>query len=190
MKQPAKTGKQTLVEEGTELKGTVKSTVPVVVNGSLDGQIDAPDLTVTESGAVLGTVKAEKLKSSGTLAGDIDADEVFLSGTVRSKTVIRARSLEVKLTPQRGKLEVTFGECDLEVGEDPATKEDIAKSTAAAEEETKSAEEKPADMDPSWSSPPATGNDSNGASAEPEEAKPNGKKDKKKEKPSQAPPPA
>jgi cytoskeletal protein CcmA (bactofilin family) len=112
--------KQTLVEEGTELKGTLKATCQVVVNGTIDGQIEAPELTINQSGAVLGIVKVQKLRSEGTLAGSIDAEDVYLSGTVRSNTMIRASKLEVKLTQERGKLEVTFGECLLDVGEDPA----------------------------------------------------------------------
>ena len=42
-----------------------------------------------------------------------------LSGRVRDKTVIRAQSLEVKLERTDGRLEVTFGECELAVGEAP-----------------------------------------------------------------------
>jgi hypothetical protein len=41
---------------------------------------------------------------------------------VKDQTVIRAKSLEVKLQPASGKMQVTFGECALDVGE-PATKE-------------------------------------------------------------------
>ena len=120
MEKAHQTVKQTLVEEGTELKGTLKSSCQVVVNGKIDGQIEAPSLTVTTTGTVLGTVRAQKLRSEGTLAGDIDADDVYLSGTVKSNTMIRAKKLEVKLGTERGKLEVSFGECMVEVGEDPA----------------------------------------------------------------------
>lgn len=113
-------GKQTTVEEGTEFKGTLSSTCPVVVRGTLDGDIKAPALTVAESGVVVGKVEAETIRSEGTLAGNVDADDVFLSGNVRSDTVIRAKTLEVKLRRDKAKLEVTFGECILEVGDEPA----------------------------------------------------------------------
>ena len=153
----SKSGKQTLVEEGTELKGTLKSSCQVVVNGSIDGQIEAPSLTVAESGTVLGTVRAKQLRSEGTLAGDIDADDVYLSGIVRSNTVIRARKLEVKLQPERGKLEVTFGECLLEVGEDPAhvqAEEPEAKTNRVDETAlVRPLEARPSEG-PSWSEPP------------------------------------
>jgi cytoskeletal protein CcmA (bactofilin family) len=153
----SQTGKQTLVEEGTELKGTLKSTCQVVVNGRIEGQIEAPALTVTATGAVLGTVRAQKLRSDGTLAGDIDAEDVYLSGTVKSNTLIRAKKLEVKLAPERGKLEVTFGECMVEVGEDPAQATEQKSETAivAATPATSvlAASALGGDREPRWSEP-------------------------------------
>ena len=124
----SKTPKQTLVEEGTEFKGTLKSSCAVVVNGTIDGEVDAPEITITRSGAVLGALKAKKVRSQGTLSGNVDAGDVFLSGSVRSNTVIKAKSLEVKLgSSEKGSLEVTFGDCNLEVG-DPPRDEDTANS--------------------------------------------------------------
>jgi cytoskeletal protein CcmA (bactofilin family) len=112
--------KQTLVEEGTELTGTLRSTCPVVVNGTIDGEFEAPELTVTRAGAVLGTIKVEKLQSDGTLSGNIDAKDVYLAGIVKPSTVIKARTMEVKLGAESGrKLEVMFGECAIEVGDEP-----------------------------------------------------------------------
>jgi cytoskeletal protein CcmA (bactofilin family) len=158
--------KQTLVEEGTELKGTLKSSCQVVVNGTIDGQIEAPSLTITETGTVLGSVKAQKLRSEGTLAGDIDADDVYLAGTVGSNTVIRAKRLEVKLAPERGKLAVTFGECIMDVGEDPAIVKEPLPEPAKAAPVAPALPEEPAPVaaeggrspaaveEPSWSEPP------------------------------------
>src|ERR1700742_2385750 len=148
------TVKQTLVEEGTELKGTLKSSCQVVINGKVDGQIEAPALTITASGTVLGTVRAQKLRSEGTLAGDIDADDVYLSGTVRSNTMIRAKKLEVKLAPEKGKLEVSFGECMVEVGEDPAHAADKPAPVAQAAQTTAlAAPMAPLDREARWSEP-------------------------------------
>ena len=114
--------KKTLIEEGTTFKGSVSSTCAVVVRGSIDGDVAAPSLTVAASGSVHGTVKVGAMRSEGALAGEFDADVVLLSGSVKDQTVIRAKSLEVKLQPASGKMQVTFGECALDVG-DPATKE-------------------------------------------------------------------
>jgi cytoskeletal protein CcmA (bactofilin family) len=117
--EPSK-NKQTLVEEGTEFKGTLKSSCPIVVNGIIDGEVDAPEITVTRSGAVLGTLKATRVRSQGTLSGKVEAADVFLSGAVKSNTSIKAKRLEVKVGSEKGQIEVTFGECNIEVGDTPA----------------------------------------------------------------------
>ena len=109
-------GRKTLVEEGTQFKGSLTSDCPIEVKGRVEGDLSAPALSVSTSGAVHGKVKVGEMKSQGELAGEFDADVVQLSGTVKDNTVIRAKSLEVKLTPANGKMQVIFGECELEVG--------------------------------------------------------------------------
>ncbi len=126
--------KKTYVEEGTEFVGTLRAKCPVVVKGSLEGDLEAPAVSVTSTGRVTGNVKAKRVESEGVLAGAIDADEISLAGSVKSNTVIRARSLEVKLGVEKGKLEVTFGECIVEVGDMPS-----ADDRPDAREETKAA---------------------------------------------------
>jgi cytoskeletal protein CcmA (bactofilin family) len=114
-------GRRTLVEEGTQFKGSMSSDCPIDVKGRIEGDLAAPALSVSASGAVHGKVKVGEIKSEGELAGEFDADVVQLSGSVKDNTVIRAKSLEVKLTPANGKMQVIFGECQLEVGsEQPA----------------------------------------------------------------------
>jgi cytoskeletal protein CcmA (bactofilin family) len=121
-------GRKTLVEEGTQFKGSMSSDCPIEVKGKIEGDLTAPALSVSASGAVHGKVKVGDIKSEGELAGEFDADTVQLSGTVKDNTVIRARSLEVKLTPANGKMQVIFGECQLEVGSEQPAKETAAKS--------------------------------------------------------------
>lgn len=128
-REATKAEKHTLVEQGTEFKGTMKSSCPVVVNGRIEGELTAPELDVTVSGTVQGTIKAERLSSRGVLSGNVDAGDLFLSGSIGSKTVIKAKNLEVKLTPEAGRMELTIGECTLDVGDEP-TKERRADSNA------------------------------------------------------------
>jgi cytoskeletal protein CcmA (bactofilin family) len=130
--------KQTTVEEGTEFKGTLHSTCQVMVRGVVDGDLTAPTVIVSETGTVVGNVKAQSIQSAGVLAGRVDADDVYLSGSVRSDTVIRAKTLEVKLHSSN-KVEITFGECILDVGEDPAAEtSDSDKASSAASKPTTS----------------------------------------------------
>lgn len=109
---------QTVLGEGTEFEGSIRSQCPITVSGNLRGDVSAPALTVTPSGSVHGHIKVSDLKSEGQIAGDIDAENVDLSGQVSDQTTIRAASLQVKLSQNgaSGKLQVSFGNCDLHVG--------------------------------------------------------------------------
>jgi cytoskeletal protein CcmA (bactofilin family) len=137
-------GRKTLVEEGTTFKGSLSSNCPIEVKGRIEGDVNAPALSVSASGAVHGKVKVGEIRSQGELAGEFDADVVQLSGTVKDATIIRAKSLEVKLNPAEGKMQVIFGECSLEVGADAAAAETVVRApVAAAIESTKSASVRP-----------------------------------------------
>lgn len=121
------TGKRTLVEEGTTFKGSLTSSCPVLVKGAIEGDLTTPSLTVASTGSVSGKVKADELKSDGEISGEFDVDKVQLSGTVKDNTVIKAQTFEVKLNVP-GKMQVVFGECQLEVGETPTREKQDAKA--------------------------------------------------------------
>ena len=111
--------KKTLVEEGTEFKGSLVSKCPVAVNGRVEGEVHAPSLTVAPSGGVFGKMRIGQITSEGEIAGEVEAESVLLSGRVSNNTIIRAKTLEVKPVADSAALRVTFGDCVLEVGEEP-----------------------------------------------------------------------
>ncbi|MBI5016119.1 MAG: polymer-forming cytoskeletal protein [Deltaproteobacteria bacterium] len=116
----SKTVRESVVAQGTSIRGTVTSECPVTVSGAVDGELTAPALVVTDSGSVSGKVTVDELTSSGELSGTIDAGILQLSGRVCENTAIRAKSLEVKLSSAGSeKLQVVFGSATLEVGPDP-----------------------------------------------------------------------
>jgi len=133
------TGKHTLVEEGTEFKGTMSSSCPIVVMGKVEGDVAGPVIHVTPSGVVSGVVKVKQLRSDGELAGEVEADTVEISGRVRDRTVIRARSLEVSLSVQKGGMQVVFGECELAVGDEPNKEAAVAAALSSPAEAAKPA---------------------------------------------------
>ncbi len=133
-KKVATSEKKTVVEEGTEFKGTLSSKCPVVINGRMDGEVTAPSMLVSSSGAVKGKVKVGDIRSEGEIAGEFDADTVVLAGKVNNKTIIRAKSLEVKLASDKDKLQVSFGNVSLEVGDSlPKTMTPSANSNGNAQ---------------------------------------------------------
>src|SRR5690606_4136248 len=129
-----------------EFRGKLSSKCPVVVRGQVDGEIEGPSLHVSGTGSVTGKVKVGELRSEGTIGGEFDAESIQLAGTVKDKTVVRARSLEVKLQPPSGRMQVTFGECELSVGEVPS-KEDAVSAAQAKETPTANADVKAAGKD-------------------------------------------
>ena len=121
--------KRTLIEEGTELKGTLTSSCPIVVHGPGREADDRPvGRGHRDRRALSGKAKVNELRSRGELAGEFDADIVELSGRVRDKTIIRAKTLEVRLQREEGRVEMVFGDCELAVGDAP----DKAKAIAGA----------------------------------------------------------
>ena len=114
-----KSEKKTIVEEGTSFKGTLASSCAIDVRGKIEGEIETPSLTVSKSGAVHGRAKVGSVRSEGELSGEFDADSVELAGRVLDNTIIRARSFEVKLSVQRGKMQAIFGQCELAIGDEP-----------------------------------------------------------------------
>ena len=112
--------KRTLVEDGTSFSGSMTSTCPVVVKGRIEGEVEAPALSISQSGSVQGRAKVGQIQSEGAIAGEIDADSVNLSGSVMDNTVIKAKTLEVRLNaPEDRKMQVTFGNCEISAGEAP-----------------------------------------------------------------------
>jgi cytoskeletal protein CcmA (bactofilin family) len=107
--------KRTLVEEGTRFKGSLTSTCPILVQGAVEGEVEGPALTVSATGAVSGKIATGALKSEGKIAGDFDVESAQVAGTVENNTVIRASSLDLKLTVVTGKVQLTFGPGDRDV---------------------------------------------------------------------------
>jgi cytoskeletal protein CcmA (bactofilin family) len=174
--------KRTLIEEGTELKGKLSSKFPIVVMGHVEGDVSGPAVQVTETGVVAGRMKVTALKSRGEVAGEIDADEIRLSGRVRDKTVLRAKTLEVLLERAEGKTEVVFGDCEIEVGEAPDKAAAIRAATSRPQQMASSSlpADLPVAVSPEAPSPEAgpgtssqeTASPDQGASAVPERIEP------------------
>jgi cytoskeletal protein CcmA (bactofilin family) len=124
--------KKTIIEEGTEFKGTLAASCPILARGRIEGEITGPALEVTDTGVVAGQVKVTELRSRGELAGRFEADEVMLSGRVRDATVIVAKALEV--TPARANaVAVELDDCELQIGDLPSKEQAIRDAMAAGQ---------------------------------------------------------
>jgi len=124
----------TLVEEGCHLSGSLSTNTPLVVRGALNGSISAPSLTVTEDGSVEGKVRVGHMISDGVLGGEFEADVIVVAGIVKSHTVVRAKSIEVR-RPSGEATGGMFGECVLDIGDAPSREAALTASLSAAARE-------------------------------------------------------
>ncbi len=123
--------RQTIVEEGSEFSGKLNSKVNILAHGRLEGELTAPALSISTTGAVHGKVRVTSLESQGEISGDLEADTMRLAGAVRDNTVLRAKTLEVRLSGETGARQVVFGECELQIGEAPDDEKGAAKKPSA-----------------------------------------------------------
>ncbi len=110
--------KRTVIENGTEFDGSITSECAILLSGKVRGELSAPTLEVSSSGTLDGQVVVTELRSEGEISGDIEAETIELSGSVSDRTVIKANTLEVKLNQPGNGLQVTFGNCEIQVGQD------------------------------------------------------------------------
>ncbi len=114
-------GKQMVIDSGTELDGSIRSRSDVLIVGTVKGELEAPALTVDPAGSMRGMVRVDRLVSEGEISGEISARSVELSGKVGDHTVIRADTLEVRPSQPPRHPTATFGRCELHVGDSRAT---------------------------------------------------------------------
>ena len=98
----------TIVEEGTHFRGDFISGCPIVVNGRIEGDVTAPAVIVTASGALRGKVEAKTISSTGSVAGVLEADAIELSGAIARDTIIRAQRLNLDVESTSGRIELAF----------------------------------------------------------------------------------
>ena len=98
----------TIVAEGTHFRGDFNSRCPMIVNGRIEGDVKAPAVTVTPSGALQGKVEAKRISCSGSVAGVLEADAIELSGAIARDTIVRAQRLNLDVESTSGRIEIAF----------------------------------------------------------------------------------
>ena len=100
----------TIVEEGTDFRGEFTSRCPVIVHGRIEGDVKAPAVTVTTSGALQGKVEAKTIRCKGSVAGVLEADVIELTGAIARDTIVRAQRLNLDVESTSGRIELAFNQ--------------------------------------------------------------------------------
>ena len=89
-------GVASLLAADLSITGDVVSAGPVRLDGSLDGDIRAPQLTVAAGARVSGRIEAETARIDGTVNGHLDARDVLLSRTANVTGDILHQNLSIE----------------------------------------------------------------------------------------------
>lgn len=121
----------TVIGKNTELKGTIKSTGTVRVDGTFEGEIETTsDLVIGEEGIVRAQVKAVTVIIAGNLEGDIDCQgrlELVPTGTLVGNAKAGILVIEEGAT-FKGQIEMSMKSGQTLIKQTVATKKDSSSS--------------------------------------------------------------
>ena len=109
---PVESTKTTIISEGSFIKGDLKFSGSVHIDGEIEGNIICEKiLTVGKSGKIIGIIQADKLIISGNVEGEVDCNvlEVLTGGKFRGEAqyneimIEHQGSVEGTLKAKRGK---------------------------------------------------------------------------------------
>ena len=84
-----------VISVGTHFEGRIVSDAAVLVEGTLEGDIQASHLHIGAAGAVTGNISATDVTILGSMEGDIRAENIRLGTTARVRADILHGSMEI-----------------------------------------------------------------------------------------------
>jgi cytoskeletal protein CcmA (bactofilin family) len=76
-------GKLSVVASDMQITGTLRSSGQVQIDGIVNGDVFAPEITLGQSGTVIGALVAQRISLYGTLHGAIEGGQVTIGRTAR-----------------------------------------------------------------------------------------------------------
>ena len=90
--------KPSMISEGFEFNGDIKSNGSLTVDGSITGQVTVDNLIVGVTGSVSGTITAKSINVKGKLAGDVSCSDIIVGG----RSIVDGNLTYSSITIQRG----------------------------------------------------------------------------------------
>lgn len=90
--------KPSIISEGFEFNGDIKSNGSLTVDGSITGQVSVDNLIVGVTGSVSGTVTAKSINVKGKLAGNVSCSDIIVGG----RSIVDGNLTYSSITIQRG----------------------------------------------------------------------------------------
>jgi cytoskeletal protein CcmA (bactofilin family) len=95
---PVRHLKPSMISEGFEFNGDIKSNGSLTVDGSIVGQVTVDNLIVGVTGSVSGTITAKTINVKGKLAGDVNCSDIIVGG----RSIVDGNVTYSSITIQRG----------------------------------------------------------------------------------------
>tara|TARA_B100000925_G_scaffold167955_1_gene126384 strand:- start:1 stop:357 length:357 start_codon:yes stop_codon:yes gene_type:complete len=92
---PVPKPKGSFIGEDMRITGSISAAEPVVVLGQIDGNVDAILVHIRSTATVNGDINAQEVTIDGTVYGTISADLVHLSGSATLNGEVRSTGLEI-----------------------------------------------------------------------------------------------
>ncbi len=92
----AASGVPSIISPDLKIVGHLKSNGAVQIDGTIEGDIDVPLLTVGEQGKVNGSTVAETVRISGTISGRVQAKTVRLAESAKVTADITHETLAIE----------------------------------------------------------------------------------------------
>lgn len=90
--------KPSMISEGFEFNGDIKSNGSLTVDGSIIGQVSVDNLIVGVTGSVSGTITAKTINVKGKLAGNVSCSDIIVGG----RSIVDGNVTYSSITIQRG----------------------------------------------------------------------------------------
>ncbi len=95
---PVRHLKPSMISEGFEFNGDIKSNGSLTVDGSIVGQVTVDNLIVGVTGSVSGTITAKTINVKGKLAGQVSCSDIIVGG----RSIVDGNVTYSSITIQRG----------------------------------------------------------------------------------------
>ena len=95
---PVRHLKPSMISEGFEFNGDIKSNGSLTVDGSIVGQVTVDNLIVGVTGSVSGTITAKTINVKGKLAGNVNCSDIIVGG----RSIVDGNVTYSSITIQRG----------------------------------------------------------------------------------------
>lgn len=91
-----KTSVPTIISAGLTVTGNLESDGEIQIDGTIDGDVKSVQLSIGQTGKIVGAVHAERVLIRGRIDGQIRAQEVTLTRTAQVKGDIHHETLSIE----------------------------------------------------------------------------------------------